>query len=199
MTDHAALKAAILAVPLRQGRRIIAIAGPPASGKSTLAEELNQQIPGSCVLPMDGFHKDNAELEALGLLPRKGAPETFDVAGLQSLITAVAAGEAIEFPTFDRSNDRVVPAGGTITADHHTILVEGNYLLLNQAPWAALHQFWDLTVKLEVPYAELEKRLIARWLENGFDHAGATARAQENDLPNARRMQQHSVSADMVA
>jgi len=71
---------------LPKGRRLIAIAGAPASGKSTLAarvvEGLNAQVPGrAAVVPMDGFHLDDTVLSARGDLARKGAPHTFDVLG----------------------------------------------------------------------------------------------------------------------
>ena len=60
-------------------RRIVAIAGPPASGKSTLAAEifrkLNAKSPGGCaILPMDGYHYDDEVLVPKGWRPRKGAP-----------------------------------------------------------------------------------------------------------------------------
>ena len=42
----------ILKLPLKHGRRFVAIVGPPAGGKSTLANELQQQISGSCVVPI---------------------------------------------------------------------------------------------------------------------------------------------------
>ncbi len=67
-------------------RRLIALAGAPASGKSTLAHALCALVPGACVVPMDGFHLDNALLEARGLLARKGAPETFDARGFLHLM-----------------------------------------------------------------------------------------------------------------
>ena len=71
------------------GRRFLAIAGAPGSGKSTTAETLHRWLearrPGeSAVLPMDGFHFDDAILEAKGRRPWKGAPDTFDVGGLLS-------------------------------------------------------------------------------------------------------------------
>jgi len=76
MTDLAQLERAISQVPLEKGRRIIAIVGPPASGKSTLAEHLAQRMQNARVLPMDGFHRDNADLDRHGLRARKGAPQT---------------------------------------------------------------------------------------------------------------------------
>src|SRR6476620_2901052 len=69
------------------GRALLGIAGAPGAGKSTLAEELAARIvPGAVVVPMDGFHLHDDELARLGLGDRKGAPETFDVAGYVALL-----------------------------------------------------------------------------------------------------------------
>lgn len=198
MTPQADILSAIQNVPLRHGRRIIAIVGPPASGKSTLAGALHEQIDGSCVLPMDGFHLSNAALDAAGMLDRKGAPNTFDVAGFEAVLRATRSQGSVRFPTFDRMQDRCIPDGGSIAVTDHTILVEGNYLLLGVAPWQQLSGLWDFSIMLDVSLAELERRLVQRWLTHGHDRASAVRRAQENDLINAQFMQAHSVPADKV-
>ena len=74
------------------GRRLIAIVGAPGSGKSTVAEGLIAQVNavhpgGAAILPMDGYHFDDAVLDARGLRARKGAPETFDVGGLRHMLS----------------------------------------------------------------------------------------------------------------
>ncbi|MEM7490351.1 MAG: phosphoribulokinase [Pseudomonadota bacterium] len=190
--------AAIAALP--PGRRLVALAGPPASGKSTNADRLTDAIRSRgrtvAVIPMDGFHLDNDTLAARGLRARKGAPETFDVFGLIALVRAVAEGGARDYPTFDRTADATVPAGGRIGDGDEIALFEGNYLLLDEAPWRALHPLWDATVALSVPEAELERRLMARWRRH--DPANAEVRCRENDLPNARRVMTGSVPADHV-
>ncbi len=190
--------AAIKAVPMKNGRRIIAIAGAPASGKSTFAKMLSRQIVQSCVVPMDGFHLDNAVLEPLGLLPKKGAPETFDVAGFIDIIRACRTTPEVAYPTFDRSADRAVEDGGKVTAEDQTILVEGNYLLLDTPPWSALEAEWDYSIHLDVPIETLRARLITRWLDHGHDLEAATARAEGNDLANARIVHDQSRVADLV-
>ena len=192
------LVARIAKVPQTRHRRIIAVAGPPASGKSTIAEQLAAQIPNARVVPMDGFHLDNDTLDARGLLARKGAPETFDVAGLEALVRRLRTDQTLSFPTFDRTHDRVVPNGGTIGADVHTILVEGNYLLLTTAPWDRLRAHWDYTVLLDVPIQDLEARLIQRWIDNNHTPADARTRTRSNDLPNALYMQQNSAAPDLT-
>jgi pantothenate kinase len=77
------------------------------------------------------------------------------------------------------------------------ILLEGNYLLLDAQPWAGLAPLCDLTVFLDVPLRELERRLIRRWLDHGHDEAAARARALGNDIPNARTVAQGSRPADL--
>ena len=193
-----ALIDAIPSVPPRGGRRIIAIAGAPASGKSTLAETLSIEIPNSCILPMDGFHRDNDYLSHHNLLSRKGAPETFDVVGFLAIVRSLAKHREIDFPTFDRGNDCSVEKGGKVLATDQTIIVEGNYLLLDEEPWRALTKYWDYSVFLDVPLEVLQARLVQRWLDNGYDHDGAVARAQGNDIPNAKRTVQRCLTADQV-
>ena len=73
--DSAQLAAHITGLVTPEKIVAVAIAGPPGSGKSTLAADLARRIGLSCCLiPMDGFHLDNATLSARGLLPVKGAP-----------------------------------------------------------------------------------------------------------------------------
>ena len=198
MSDLKNLIDAIAAVPLRAGRRIIAIVGTPASGKSTLAETLSADIPNSCIVPTDGFHRDNDDLSRHGLMSRKGAPETFDVAGFLTIVRSLTKQGEVVFPTFDWGNDCVFVQGGKVLATDETILVERNYLLLDEAPWRDLAKFWDFSVFLDVPLEVLEARLVQRWLENGYDQDGAVARAQGNDIPNAKRTVQCTMKADHV-
>ncbi|MEQ6201529.1 AAA family ATPase [Sulfitobacter sp. HNIBRBA2951] len=185
-------------VPLRKGRRIIAISGPPASGKSYLADALSTRLPQACVVPMDGFHHSNDHLHAQGMLSRKGAPETFDVAGLASVVKRMRSAGEVPFPTFDRARDRVVPNGGCLRTSDTTVLVEGNYLLFDAPPWEALADLWDFGIVLDVPLAELRERLLKRWLDLGYDSDAATRKTEENDLPNARLVYGKRLRADMV-
>ncbi|MDA8746679.1 AAA family ATPase [Litoreibacter sp.] len=187
----------IVAVPHNRHRRVIAIAGPPASGKSTVAEKLAAQIDNACVLPMDGFHLDNAVLDARGLRHRKGAPQTFDADGFVSLIRSLQTPGPIAVPTFDRDLDAVVPNGASILANCDTVMVEGNYLLLDTSPWDQLSQEWDFSIYLDVPLDILRERLIQRWLDHGFNHEDAVKKAESNDIPNAEEIVQNGFRADL--
>jgi pantothenate kinase len=187
-----ALAADLLDRAAGRDRYLFAIAGPPGSGKSTLAAALlaalEARAPGAAALvPMDGYHFDNAVLAARGHRPRKGAPFTFDVDGLaRDLARIREGGREVAVPVFDRTLDlarasaRIVPPGAPL------ILVEGNYLLLDEPPWDALANRFDRTLLIEVDEAELARRLVGRWLGYGLGIEGAWLRAESNDLPNAR-------------
>ena len=176
-----------------QDRLLVAIAGPPGSGTSTLAADLAARLgPTAVILPMDGFHLDNDRLRQLGLLHRKGAPETFDAMGFISLLRDVRARPDVPFPTFDRDADSTVPDSGHIRGDTRIVLVEGNYLLLKTPPWTGLSGLFDLTVRVDVSRKELEKRLVARWRDQGLPATQARARALGNDMKNADFMIENS-------
>ena len=169
-----------------KNRFLVAIAGPPGSGKSTIAEILEKRLGTSAaVLPMDGFHLENDRLTEMGLLHRKGAPETFDAEGFVELVASLRDHETVHFPTFDRATDRTVPKSGCIEAMTKIILVEGNYLLLDRPPWSELPQLFDLSVCLVVDRDELKSRLIQRWIDHGLSKRSAHERAEANDMINA--------------
>lgn len=169
-----------------KGRRLVAIAGAPASGKSTLAARLSEHYgEDAAMLPMDGFHLDNPVLARKGLLQRKGAHETFDAAGFVETVERVARGEHVYAPAFDREAD-LARAGAIEIFQQKIIMVEGNYLLLDRVPWNKLPQYWDLAFWLDVPMEVIEARCIARWLEQGLPREAAEKRARENDLVNAQ-------------
>jgi pantothenate kinase len=181
-----------------QGRYIVALAGPPGAGKSTLSEALLALVPGARVVPMDGFHYDDAVLNARGLRSRKGAPETFDVAGFAHLLGRLQAGGEVAIPVFDRSLELSRASADVVTDADRVLLVEGNWLLLDEAPWDGLGAFFDLTVMIDVPEVELDRRLLARWAHYGKTPEEARAWIDGNDMPNIRRMVQGSRAADFV-
>ena len=179
-------------------RILVGIAAPPGAGKSTLAEALARRIAGAVVVPMDGFHLDNAVLRARGLEARKGAPETFDAAGFTAMVARLRAGGDVVVPVFDRPRDLAIAGARVVSAGARVLLVEGNYLLMRDGPWAALVRAFDLTVWLDVPPTVLEARLVARWRALGLAPEAARERALGNDIPNARAVIAGSRAADVV-
>ena len=185
-----------------QTRHLVAIAGAPGSGKSTLADQLAEALRAAgqsvSVVPMDGFHLDNAILQARDMLHRKGAPETFDAAGFARMIDALTQRQDVVIPTFDRARDIAIAGARIVPADADVIVVEGNYLLFDDPAWAQLADLWSLSVRLDVPFDVLRARLVQRWLDNGYDAEAAVQKAEGNDLANARRILDHALDADVV-
>lgn len=183
-------------------RLLVAVAGAPASGKSTLADVLADTLTlagtSACVVPMDGFHLDNSILETRGVLHRKGAPETFDAAGFIRMVTALKPRQEVVIPTFDRARDIAIAGARVISAETDIIIVEGNYLLFDDPHWARLAQEWSLSVRLDVPMDVLRARLVQRWLDHGLDAAQAVLRAEANDLANAARIIAQALPADIT-
>ncbi len=147
---------------------------------------------------MDGFHLDNAILDVRDRRFHKGSPDTFDVGGLRSILQRLKAGGEVIVPIFDRSRDLSIGSARVVPPEARIIVAEGNYLLLRDPPWNSLAPLWDLTVFLDVPEAELERRLIARWDHHGLTPDEGRRRAESNDIPNARTVCARSAPADIT-
>ncbi len=183
-------------------RFVVAIAGPPGAGKSTLSDALAEALVArgekAAVLPMDGFHMDNAVLEEKGLLPRKGAPETFDVRAFLSTVQAVRANDGeVLVPVFDRSRELAIASARIVAPETRMVLVEGNYLLLDEAPWNKLAGAFDFSIFINPGIEELERRLLKRWYDHGYEEEAAKRKAHGNDIPNAHRVVEHQRRADL--
>ena len=130
---------------------------------------------------------------------RKGAPFTFDVLGFEVLLKRIKAREPeIAIPVFDRSMELTRAGAEIVTDKAKFILVEGNYLLLKSAPWNKLKPLFDFTLFINVPEAELERRLLGRILSHGYDEAYAKNWIASNDMLNIREVQSNSAKADLV-
>ena len=182
-----------------QGRFLVALAGPPGAGKSTLADAIVAALgAGAKAVPMDGFHYDDRVLHAMGARDRKGAPDTFDAQGFFHLLRRLRHEDAVAIPLFDRDLEISRAGAEIVTAADRILVVEGNYLLLNEAPWPEAAPLFDLTVWIDVPQAELVRRLMARWAHYNKSDAEARAWIEGNDLPNIRRVTEGSRRADLV-
>ena len=184
-------------------RFIIAVAGPPGAGKSTLSKQLVQMLKTrsiqSCIISMDGFHLENSILKRLGLLDRKGSPTTFDVPAFIQVMKRLAAYESdVAIPKFDRKKDISIERASIVSTQDKILIVDGNYLLLNDEQWVDLQDIWDETVFINPGMDVLEKRLIDRWLSYGMDNESAKNRAFGNDIPNAKNIIENSLPANIL-
>jgi pantothenate kinase len=201
MTDIGHIAATLFRKGAGRQRVMVAIAGPPGAGKSALSEKLLPLLPegAAAIVAMDGFHYDNAILEARGLMQRKGAPETFDFAGFRHLLERLrAADDEVAVPLFDRAADLARANAAIVVPEAKFILVEGNYLLLEEGPWYGLAPLFDFSVFIDVPRGELARRLVQRWVDHGLTPEAARERAFSNDMANVERVMAARREADLV-
>ena len=184
------------------GRKIIGIVAPPGAGKSTLAQALTAQFGAALqVVPMDGFHLANSELERLGKRSRKGAPDTFDAAGYVNLLRRLknqAVDEVVYAPDYRREMEEGIAGALPIAAQTPLIVTEGNYLLLPDAPWNQVADVVDEIWYLAVPQALRLERLLARHMRFGRTRQQGLDWIASTDEPNAVRIAQCQPRADVV-
>jgi pantothenate kinase len=166
------------------------LVGPPGSGKSTLALALRHAFPEvSQVIPMDGFHLANVELERLGRSDRKGGPDTFDSAGYVELLRRLRhqrPDETIYAPEFRREIEEPVAGAIPVLAHTRLVITEGNYLLLEQNHWSNVPPLLD-----DIWYVDVDDTLRTSRLTQRHQQFGRSRQAAENwvvctDEPNAR-------------
>jgi len=181
-------------------RRIVGIAGAPGAGKTTYAERLVAASSVPAVhLPMDGFHLADVSLRRLGLLDRKGAPETFDVWGYAALLRRVRTSrETVWAPGFERELEQPIAGAVAIEPETELVVTEGNYLLLDRPAWRAVRSELDEVWFLDVPDEVRRPRLVARHTAYGKSRAAAEQWVARVDDPNAALVADTRAAADRV-
>lgn len=184
-----------------RGRALLGIAGLPGAGKSTLSAAITAGVTSSVVVPMDGFHMLNEELVRLGRRDRKGAPDTFDVHEYVNLLDRVRrqkAGQRVSAPRYDRAASTPVPDAITVEPDTALVITEGNYLLLDTAPWSAVRPLLDEVWFVDIDDDVRVPRLIARHIEFGKSEDEARQWVMRSDEANAAVVAATRERADVV-
>ncbi len=189
-----------------EGRAVLGIAGPPGSGKTTLAERLVRALNGSgepwvAHVPMDGFHLADVELDRIGLRDRKGAPETFDAGGYAALLRRLREetdGDVVYAPGFERVLEQPVAGAIPVPPTARLIVTEGNYLLLGTGAWARVRPALDEVWFCALDEDERVRRLVARHEEFGKGHEAAVAWVHRSDRRNAELVATTRDRADLV-
>ncbi|WP_410505676.1 nucleoside/nucleotide kinase family protein [Janthinobacterium sp.] len=185
------------------GRRfMLGLVGAPGAGKSTVAQALLAALPGrAVVVPMDGFHLANTELARLGRAARKGAADTFDGAGYVALLRRLRqrpAGQVVYAPDFRRELDEAVAGAIGVPEEIELVITEGNYLLLEGAPWSGVRAELDAVWYVDIDAAVRRERLVARHVRFGRSEAAARAWVAHTDEPNALLVEAGRARADLV-
>ena len=195
----------IMGLPAAGKRVMVGLAGAPGAGKSTiaaaLASALERELPGQVALvPMDGFHLAQSVIERAGLAEVKGAPETFDAYGYVALLSRLQheAGHTIYAPEFRREIDDAVAGAIPVTSDVRVVITEGNYLLLDDAPWNTIRDLLDEVWYVTLPDESRIGRLIERHMQFKDSEGTARRRATVSDQRNADLVEAHTAGASLV-
>ncbi|KAI4864415.1 phosphoribulokinase/uridine kinase [Hypoxylon rubiginosum] len=188
-------------------RLLIALAGAPGSGKTTIAMQVVERItalpdaPRITVISADGFHLPLATLIAMPnaseAIARRGIAWTFDGAGVVTLVhrlRSAAGHETVLAPTFDHAIKDPVDGGLTIDKDVEVCIIEGNYLLCEEEPWREIAGLVDDRWLVHVDPGLARKRVAARHLAAGIETTmeDALRRTDENDLVNGQFVMEKS-------
>ncbi|MFD4407418.1 nucleoside triphosphate hydrolase [Nocardia sp. NPDC058499] len=186
-------------------RYFVGLAGPPGAGKSTLAFALcaalnspDEEFAG--VAPMDGFHRTSRDLSDAGELENKGQPGTFDIGRFTAKLRELRStpvGAEVGWPVYDRGIHDPVP-DGVVFRRQRIVVVEGNYLLLDEPGWRDVRSYLDECWYLDAGTETIEQRLYERHLAGGKTPEIAHARIAHNDVPNAALVAGTRARADLV-
>lgn len=194
----------------KASRIVVFLAAPPAVGKTTLCqflEYLSQQkedVTEVQALGLDGFHYHSEYINShdavvLGktvpMKTVKGCPETYDTEKLQKKLEKIKQ-ENILWPIYDRNIHDVVEDVTEVTKD--IVLIEGNWLLLNEEPWKSIKEIADYTILIQSAEETLKERLIGRKIKGGLSREEAEAWYVNSDSVNVKRVLHTSIPGDLM-
>uniref|UniRef100_A0A0E0MPC4 Phosphoribulokinase/uridine kinase domain-containing protein n=1 Tax=Oryza punctata TaxID=4537 RepID=A0A0E0MPC4_ORYPU len=199
---------------------IVGIAGPPGAGKSTVASEVVQRVNkrwsqkhenGSSListeeiatmLPMDGFHLYRSQLDAMEdpkeAHARRGAPWTFDPSRFLKCLQTLREEGSVYAPSFDHGVGDPVENDIFVKPQHKIVIVEGNYLLLEEDAWREIRALFDEKWFIDIDIDVSMQRVLKRHVATGKEPDVAAWRISYNDRPNAELIMKSKKAADLV-
>lgn len=188
-------------------RVLVALAGPPGSGKTTIAVNIVRALtdlpspPKTVAVSVDGFHLPLAALRELPnsdeAIARRGAPWTFDAKSAVEMVRNLktsAGSKAVTIPTFDHAVKDPVADGLVVDPGVQVCILEGNYLLCDEGSWSEIADIVDERWLVKVDENLARSRVASRHLRAGIEPTMklALARTDYNDIPNGRYIMEHS-------
>ena len=191
-------------------RILVMLSAPPGAGKSTLLSFLDRLFTDTIhdlrmqTIGMDGFHRRQEYLlshfierdhRQISMVQIKGAPITFDLPRLTEAIERVRAGEVCGWPVYDRLLHN--PIEDALHIDGDIVLLEGNYLLLDEDGWRDLRRCADYTISITADPDLLRTRLIERRIGTGVAEDKAIRFVDFSDMPNVHLCLKKTMPADL--
>lgn len=187
-------------------RMIVFLAGTPGSGKSVLGAVIEAWAKEYCqysvqTVGLDGFHYPIAKLKKLTIMQDqqqvplirvKGCPESFNSVAFLNKLSQINESNQY-WPVYDRRIHDVIE--NQILIEAEVIVIEGNWLLLDEAPWNQAS--YDCGILLSVPEEVERQRLIARKCKGGLSQTEAESFYLHSDYKNRLRVLQGSKKPDL--
>jgi len=152
---------------------IIGVAGSVAVGKSTVSRLLVELLkrwdgtPNVALITTDGFLYPNAELEARGIMQRKGFPESYDRLALLKFVADIKSGlPEVSAPVYSHLYYDILPEQRAVVESPDVLIVEGLNVLQQPGPGqtVALSDYFDFKI-----YVDAEPGDIKRWFLDRFE------------------------------
>ena len=193
-------------------RYIIAIAGPPGCGKSSISHLFSYILKkefriNSKIIPLDGFHYDNNFLKShnytkngriINLYDIKGAPETYNTNAFKDSIKKLIDGKKFYWPIYSRKIHNPVENGIEIVETDSIFIIEGNYLFLDESPWKELIPFYNLKIFIKSKEKFLRRRVIKRKIAGGYKKSEALKHYKISDKENIKRVLKNIAEFDIL-
>ncbi|THU61242.1 hypothetical protein C4D60_Mb07t21240 [Musa balbisiana] len=167
---------------------IVGLAGPPGAGKTTLSSEVVRRVNNlwyqkatgknsvsplefAIVLPMDGFHLYRSQLDAMEnpeeAHARRGAPWTFNPELLLKCLRSLRNEGSTYAPSFDHGVGDPVEDDVFVSSEHKVVIVEGNYLFLEEGLWQDICSIFDEKWFLDIDINIAMERVLKRHISTG--------------------------------
>jgi type I pantothenate kinase len=156
---------------------VIGIAGSVAVGKSTTARLLRELLAGwpehprVSLVTTDGFLLPNAELDRLGLMHRKGFPESYDRRALLRFVMDVKSGlDEVTAPVYDHLGYDIVPGAQVRVQRPDILILEGLNVLqparvrADGTTGLAVSDFFDFSVYVDADADDVRDWYVSRFL-----------------------------------
>ena len=151
---------------------VIGVAGSVAVGKSTFARILQALLarwpdhPTVDLVTTDGFLYPNAELEARGIMHRKGFPESYDARRLLEFLRQVKSGaERTTAPVYSHVVYDIVTDAEVEVRQPDILILEGlNVLQVGQDGPEFVSDYFDFSIYIDADERDIEQWYIERFL-----------------------------------